>query len=232
MHVPLGFIKRNVELGAHIVLLYEKESELLEIFPPFFAAGLKNNELCIVVYPSLKLKQKIEKKLSRLVNLKNYIKENKIEFVHYKKFYFKNNVFSEEKVYQLIDKKLNSIGFKDVDGVRGAGDMSWVTDKSLKKVLVYEKDLTKKYNKAHMLLMCSYPMKKLSTPDIVDIIQSHNLILYKKGKKWHLSEPTERRILKEEIEGLEKFTKFATGRELKMIELKERIAELEEQLKK
>ena len=98
MHVPLGFIKRNVELGAHIVLLYEKESELLEIFPPFFAAGLKNNELCIVVYPSLKLKQKIEKKLSRLVNLKNYIKENKIEFVHYKKFYFKNNVFSEEKV--------------------------------------------------------------------------------------------------------------------------------------
>ncbi len=227
---PLGFMKGEVEQGTHIVMLYEKISDLLEIFPSFFASGLKNNELCIVVYPNTALKQKIKKEISRIVDLQKYTKEKKIEFIHYKTFYFKNNIFTKEKVYRLIDKKLNSIGFKDIDGIRAAGDMSWVKSKLLKKVLVYEKGLTEKYSKRLILLMCTYPVKNISIPDLIDVIQSHNMILYKTDKKWHLSEPTERRILKSEVENLEKFTKFATNRELKMIELKERIAKLEKQL--
>nr|MCK4929900.1 MEDS domain-containing protein [Nanoarchaeota archaeon] len=231
-HIPLGFIKKSVENGAHIVMLYENEADILRIFPPFFATGLKNNELCIIIYPNLRLKQKLKKKLTELVNLKDYIKEKKVEFVYYKNFYFKNNVFSKEKVYKLIDKKLNHIGFKDIDGIRAAGDMSWIKDKLLKEVLICAKEVTKKYRKAPVLLMCSYPIEKLSIVDLIDVIQSHNLILYKKDKKWYLSEPTERRVLKEEIQDLERFTKLAVGRELDMIKLKKKIAKLEKQLKR
>lgn len=231
IHFPLGFMKRHVEQGAHIVMLYENEADLLKIFPPFFVAGLKNNELCIIIYPNLKLKEKLKKKIARIIDTEHYIKEKKIEFVHYKDFYFKNNIFTKEKIYKLIDKKLNHIGFKDFDGIRAAGDMSWVKDKLLKKVLVYEKGLTKKYGKVRVVLMCSYPVEKLPISDLIDIVQSHNLILYKKDKKWYLSETVERRVLKEEIQDLERFTKFAVNRELKMVELKKRIAELEKKLK-
>jgi hypothetical protein len=231
-YIPLGFVKGSVGLGAHIVMLYENEKDLLEIFPPFFAAGLLNNELCIVVYPDLKLKRKLLEQLAKLVDISYYIKEKKIKFVYYKTFYFKNNIFNKEKIYKLIDKKLNCIGFKDFDGIRGAGDMSWVRSRFFKKVLVYEKGITEKYNKKHFTLICAYPMKKLAIPDIVDVLQSHILILFKRDKKWHLSETVERRYLKEEIQNLEKFTKFAVDRELIMLKLKKRISTLEKQLKK
>jgi hypothetical protein len=231
-YTDLGFMKKNVEWGAHIVFLYEDEADLLKIFPPFFAIGLKNNEFCVVIYPNLRLKQKLEKRIAKLVDLDYHIKEKRILFIHYKDFYFKNNIFKKEKIYKFIDEKLNHIGFKDYDGLRSAGDMSWVKDKLLKKVLVYEKGLTKKYSNARILLMCAYPVKKLPIPDLIDVIQSHVLILYKKDKKFYLSETTERRILKGEIENLERFTKLAVDRELRMLELKKKNAELEERLKK
>lgn len=230
-YVPLGFVKRNVELGTHIIMLYENENDLLEIFPPFFAAGLLNNELCIVVYPNLKLKQKLIKDLAKLVDIEHYMNGKKIKFIYYKKFYFKNNVFCKEKVYKLIDKKLNQIGFKDFDGIRGATDMSWVEDAFLKKILIYEEGITEKYRKSHVLIICAYPIKKLAIPDLIDVLQTHILILYKKDKKWCLSETMERAVLKEEIQNLERFTKIAVGRELKMIKLKKRISKLEKQLK-
>ncbi len=230
-YANLGFMKKNVEWGAHIVFLYENESDLLKIFPPFFAAGLKNNELCIVVYPNLSLKQKLEESLAKLIDLKHFINEKKITFIYYKDFYFKNNIFRKEKVYNLIDKKVNHIGFEDIDGLRTAGDMSWVKDKLFKKVLVYERGITEKYNKLHVIFMCAYPVKELPIQDLIDTTQSHALILYKKDKKFYLSEAIERRVLKEKIEDLERFTKVATNRELRMIELKKNIAELEKELK-
>ena len=230
-YTDLGFMKKNVEWGAHIVFLYENESDLLNIFTPFFATGLKNNELCIVVYPNLSLKQKLEESLAKLIDLKGFIKEKKIIFVYYKDFYFENNILKKEKIYKFIDKKINHIGFEDIDGLRTAGDMSWFKDKSFKKFLVYERGLTEKYSKAHTIIMCAYPIKKLPIQDLIDVIQSHTLILYNKNEKFCLSETTERRVLEEKIEDLERFSEAATNRELRMIELKKNIAELEKELK-
>lgn len=230
-YIPLGFVKGSVEIGTHIVMLYENEKELLEIFPPFFAAGLLNNELCIVVYPNLRLKQELHEKLAKLVDIDFYIKKKKIEFVYYKNFYFRNCIFNKEKIYWLIDKKIKQVGFKDFDGLRTTSDMSWVNSKFFKKILIYEKGLTKKYKKSPILFICAYPINKLTIPELVDVLQSHMLILYKKDRKWCLSETMERRILMKEIQNLEKFTKLAVGRELKMIKLKEKVEKLEKQLK-
>lgn len=227
-YTPLGFMKENVPKGSHIIFLYENEIDLLKIFPPFFAAGLKNNEFCLVIYPTLGLKQKIIERLERLVELERYINEKKIEFVYYKDFYFKNNIFCHEKVFEIIEKKLNIVEFGGVDGIRGAGDMSWVEDDLFKKVLVYEKGITEKYSKMEVLILCAYPVRKLSIPDLVDVLQSHMLVLYKKDKKWCLSETVERKVLMREINNLERFTRVAVDRELKMVKLKKKISELKE----
>jgi len=221
---------KSCSSGTHIILLYETESDLIRIFAPFFAAGLKNNEFCIGIYPNRHVKQKLIDGLSKLVNIKQFINQNQIQFIYYKDFYFKKDMFSKVKVYSFIDKKLNSARFEGLDGIRGAGDMSWVRNAFFKKVLVYEKGLTKKYRKSPIIVMCAYPVKKLAIHDLIDMIQSHTLILYKKGRKFCLSETTERRILIEERDGLEKFNKVAVDRELKMIELKEKIAELEKKI--
>lgn len=228
----LGINGYVVDPGAHIVLFYNEEDELLEVFPHYFAEGLKNNECCVVIYPHDNLKEKITSEIAKIVPIEKYVSEKKIEFVHYKKFYFEKDQFKDVCAYKHLDKKLNHVDYNDVDGVRGAGDMSWIRTGSFKDIVCCEKGLTEKCAKNKVVLMCSYPLKLLKPWEIIEIVQSHALILYKSGKKWQLSETIERKIMQNEIEDLEKFTKLAIGREIRMSELKKEINELKAPKKK
>ena len=67
-----------------------------------------------------------------------------------------------------------------------------------------------------------------------EILNREKMILWKKEEKERLESMVRQRTkeLQAKVEELEKFHKLAVGRELKMIELKEKIKELEERLEK
>jgi hypothetical protein len=52
-------------------------------------------------------------------------------------------------------------------------------------------------------------------------------VIYKERGRWMVSESVQRLIFDEKVEEYKKFEEFAVNRELKMIELKQRIEELE-----
>ena len=127
----------------------------------------------------------------------------------------------------ILNKKIKNIDYKDIDGVRILGDMSWINNKVFNDLIDIEKDLSERFFKINLLMICSYPLKTLSAAEIVEVIQSHNVVLYRKNNQWVLSETVERKRMSAEIEDIKKINKYAIDREIKMVELKERIKELE-----
>jgi hypothetical protein len=228
---PLGFLDKEIVGGTHMVFLYDSEQDLYDILPLFFARGLTNKELCLVIYPDEEKKEKIEKEISKMVPLDKY--KDKLEFIDYKIFYTDAKKLRVDKnnTFHILHNKLKSIDYQDIDGVRILGDMSWINNQVFNDLIDVEKELTEKYFKKNLLMICSYPLKKLSAAEIIEIIQSHNVVLYRKNNQWVLSETVERKRMDAEIEDIKSFNKMAVDRELKMIELKDKIKELEKNQK-
>ena len=64
---PLGFVDKEIVGGTHMVFLYDSEQDLFDILPLFFSRGLTNKELCLVIYPNMDSKEKMEKEISKLL---------------------------------------------------------------------------------------------------------------------------------------------------------------------
>jgi hypothetical protein len=225
---PLGFVEKSVPSGTHMVLLYEERNDLFEIFPLFFAKGLENNELCIVIYPDQDTKQEMEKRIAKIISIEKFVKEGRLEFIDHESFYL-HEESNCKAALKIIDKKIHEKAHTNVDGIRALGDLSWISEKNFHDIICLEKDLTEKYFSKEVLLLCSYPISRLSPAELIEVIQSHMVIMYKKGGKWQISETVERTILNTQIDNLEKFTKLTVDRELKMIDLKKQIKDFEDE---
>lgn len=228
---PLGFLDKEIVGGTHMVFLYDFEQDLYDILPLFFARGLTNKELCLVIYPDEERKERMEKEISKMVPLDKY--KDRIEFIDYKIFYTdaKKVKIDKNNTLDVLHKKIKNINYQDIDGVRILGDMSWINNQVFNDLIDVEKELSDKFFKKNLLMICSYPLKNLTASEIIEIIQSHNVVLYRKNNQWVLSEIVERKRIDTEIEDIKKINQYAVDRESKMNELKERIKELEKNQK-
>jgi hypothetical protein len=222
--VPLGIVDKKINAGTHITLIYENDSILSEAFLSYFEAGLKNHETCIMTYADERLEDDLKRSLEEKLGLERRIMDSNFISIHYKEFYFKGDEIAPEKVYETLDEKLNSV--RDFSSIRTAGQMNWVRGDYFDMICNYEESLTERYNKDKILILCAYDARKLSTSQIIKMIQSHMLILFKEGDSWKLSETVERNISDQKIAELEKFTRFAIGRENRISELKKQIEDL------
>ncbi|MEK6968179.1 MAG: MEDS domain-containing protein [Nanoarchaeota archaeon] len=215
----------KVEEGAHIIYLYEDETELLDIFSRFYTQGLINNDLCITIDSddgfSKRLIEDIEAKSGMDMNQL----KSKIMHISHKDFYFNNGAFNANRVFGVVDDLIS----KNVLTIRCAGTSGWIDKTFFNEFCEYETAFTKRYHNNNVLVLCAYSLKQLDVAQIIKLIQSHTLILFKEGHSWKISETVERKIYNQQIEDLENFTKFAVDRELKMIDLKKRITQLEKE---
>lgn len=224
----LGFTIKNVPGGTRMVMLYDDFQDLIEIMPLFFAQGLKNKEKCLLIYPNNKVKEIMKKEISKFLKLNSLKEEKNFELINYKEFYYNKDQIDPDKPIKIIDKKLNVVDYTDVDGIRALGDMSWIDNKVFNEIINVEKGVTKKYLSKDILFLVTYPVHNLSASEIIEIIQSYVVVLYKKDDMWSLSETIERTSMQAEIKDLKKFTNLAINRELEMVKLKEENRKLKE----
>lgn len=227
--VLLGPDNLQVEAGSHIIMLYQQEPELLEVLPAFFSEGLKNDDFCALVYTEEETLNEIKDSLEKKYKIEKENLEVNFGSIPYQEFYFENGQFDAYKIYEKIESLIKK-KYIQVRPIRSAGDMRWVSKDIFNELYYYEVGLSDKFNSKNIILLCAYYVKKLSVEQIIKLIQSHLLILFKEGESWKMSETVERDIYEKRIDELEKFKKFSVGRELTMIELKEKIKELERQL--
>ena len=110
--------------STHFALFYETREDLLDVIVPFFAAGLKANELCVWL-PSVPTMERaaMAKLREQVPDFDERVARGDVKITPGKDWYRPRGVFDTKA---LIAKWRATIGAErnEYPGVRGSGDLS------------------------------------------------------------------------------------------------------------
>src|SRR5215471_1733128 len=92
---PVG----DILSGTHMCEFYGTSQELAETLVPYFAAGLRQNELCMWVTADSLGVEEAKAELRKMVpSLERYLEIGQIEIVDYRDWYLKGGNFDADRV--------------------------------------------------------------------------------------------------------------------------------------
>jgi len=176
---------KEVPEGTHFCLFYQTKKDLLKMLVPYFRAGLRNNEFCILIGEEPLQETEIKRAMAKAMpDFNRYLKKGQIKIISSKKWYFENGKFDEKKALKGLIDKLNKAQKAGYEGLRLADNAFLLKKNSWKKSSDYERafnDFIENYN---ILAMCAHSLEKYTAPEIVNITANHQFNLIKKNGRW------------------------------------------------
>ncbi len=171
----------KIPWGTHLCQLYSSQQEIYDVIVPYINTGLENNELCVWIYEQGTGYLNLIGELKRCIkNFEKYLKSNQFLMIPHSKWYLKDNSFNEKRVITQWKALLKQAMDKGFDGLRAAGDTSWLEKNYFTYFSQYEHGINNALAKAPILVLFLYDSNKVDTFEIVDIISSHTYILIKR----------------------------------------------------
>jgi hypothetical protein len=177
----------EVPWGTHICHLYSNRKDLLNILVPYFKTGLENNELCVWVTSKPLLSDDAILSLKKTVDsLDYYSNKGQLEVMDADRWYRTSGKLDcGSALIDLVEKAKFSFT-KGFDGLRIAGNCSWIKRKEWEAFKVYEAsvdNISKEYN---VIAICSYQQERLSALEMINLVDNHQYVLVKKISNWGL----------------------------------------------
>ncbi|MBN1792839.1 MEDS domain-containing protein [Candidatus Woesearchaeota archaeon] len=191
--LKLGIVEKKASSGSHFMLLYENEKDLVEAYSKFYSQGLKDDEFCMFAYKDPELMIKIKKEMSSSVDVNHFEAEGQILFLEKDDVYFEKDKFDKEKVYQFLKEEL-TIRKASGKGIRAGGDISWLKEDLFDQFADYEEGLTENFYKERMLILCAYPVGKLSVARMIRIMTAHPFVIHKEKGAWQITDSAEKEL--------------------------------------
>jgi PAS domain S-box-containing protein len=187
----------NIAWGTHLCIFYNTSDDLIDILVPYFKAGLENNELCIWVCWEPLFAQEATTALSKkLKDLSDYISKGQIEIVNYSKQHTTlGKIGFDDMVQFWVDKE--TLAFeKGFQGLRLAGNTSWLEPEEWTDFMKYESDVDEVIRLHPMIAICPYSLKKCGATEIMDIVSHHRFALIRRKGQWEVIRSAEEKRLK------------------------------------
>lgn len=169
-----------VEVGDHLVLLYEEEKEVVETIVSYIKARLLKNEKCIYIAGDVETQHIIDA-LNEENMYEPYLKKGQLFFVEKEDCYLKEGIFTPKKIIELLISHIKNAISEGFSGIAVTGELSFLIgyEKGIERIIEYEWMLNEfVFDKYPISAICRYNMKKFSNESLVDIIQLHPLLIY------------------------------------------------------
>ena len=202
---------KKLKWGSHICQFYQTKEDLINILVPYFQAGLENNELCMWITSDPLSTQDAKKALARKVkNIDNYITQGQMEILDYRQWYIKTGTFEQNEVLQGWAEKESQALACGFDGLRvtGNGNIRWLEQIDWKDFTEYEAAVNSVIDTYHIIAICSYPLQKCGTSEILEVMKNHHLALLRRGSTWGFIKNDCNILLAEANEALQTSSRF------------------------
>ncbi len=178
--------------GTHLCLFYQSEQDLLDILLPYFKAGLENNELCVWVTSELLDEKDVRKAIKKTVpDFDAYLRRGQMEIISPAEWYLKSGTFNLQEVLNAWIDKHNKALLKGFDGLRVAGNTSWLEKGDWRDFCCGEA-VDKTIGQYQIMALCVYPLDKCKASDIIYAIGNHRAVLVRQSGTWEIIESSER----------------------------------------
>lgn len=184
----------KVRWGTHLCQFYESKQDLLDILVPYFAQGLRANELCMwITSPPLEVAEAKEALSKAVPDLQYYIQKGQLEILPYPEWYLLRGSFSGERVLEGWVAKETAALKNGFEGLRLTGNTFWVERALWGGFADYEAAVNAVVGKHRMIALCTYCLPHCSGADVVDVIHNHGGALIKQKGSWILVEDSIKR---------------------------------------
>ncbi len=175
----------DVSWGTHFCQFYQTKEDLVDIHAPYFKAGLENGEFCLwVVSQPLEVEEAKEALKQVVPDIDVYLDRGQIEIIPYTHGDVNEGIFDSNKIINGWVKKLDQVLAGGYEGLRTAGNTSWLKKGDWGDFVSYETKVDASIVKRQIISLCSYPLNVCGAADIIDIACSHQFSLIKREGKW------------------------------------------------
>ena len=178
----------DVAWGTHFCQFYHTREDLVDILVPYFKAGLENNEYCLWITANPLGEREAERAMREAVPdfYRLYQGKGQIEMVPYSVWYLKDGSFNLSGLLSGRVHKATQALSKGYDGVRVTVNVAWLDKKTWNNFVSYEEEENSSMNGHPILSLCSYPLAKCGSSEIIDVVRNHQFALVRRGSEWGL----------------------------------------------
>ena len=182
--------------GTHVCQFYETKDHLLGTLVPYFKAGLTSNERCVWVIADPLTETDARAALAEAVPaLDRHFAERSIEIVPAREWYFEGDSFHPTSVIKRSKEKLADAVGRGYDGLRMAGQLSWLSATQWKAVYDYERALHESVSNQPMIVLCAYPVGLTRAAETLAVAGTHHVSLARRDADWEVFDPQQTRRL-------------------------------------
>ncbi len=182
--------------GTHFCQFYQDQQDLVDILVPYLRAGLASNERCMWVTAGPLGTEAARAALRVLVpDLDQRADRGQIEILDYRQWYVRDGEFDGDRVLGDWVSRLNAALQSGYEGLRVAGDTSWVGEGFQSAFSNYEASVDNVLSKYRALVLCAYPLNRCSASEVIDAARHHEFALLRRGESWEVVGGTKRETL-------------------------------------
>lgn len=175
----------DVPWGSHVCQFYRTKEDLTDILVPYFKMGLENNEFCMWITGELLDEKEIRETMRKnLPQFDHYLRIGQIEIIPYTEWYLIDGVFDQHRVFNAWMDKLDQALVKGYEGMRVTGDAAPLIKTDWVHLVDYETKVNDSIYKYRMKGVCTYPLEKCGSSEVVDVIRTHQFMLTKQSDEW------------------------------------------------
>ena len=170
--IDLGFGGLSATVGGHIGHFYRSEQEMINVMGPYFTAGLKGGDKCILVCPP----GVGDKVLADLAN-----QEMPVEAARSSgQFVLHEGMGSVEATVEMFSDLIAEARAAGYRLIRIGGDMAWgltkmpSTDELIKWEAMYDLHVAPQFP---FLALCQYDLKAFGGEVVLDALKTHPLCI-------------------------------------------------------
>ncbi len=168
-----------IELGDHLVLLYESESNITETVVSYITNSLKNNHKFIYISGDTDTLMIINS-LKQLNLYNSFVESNQLLFLDKKDAYSKSGKFNPDKMKDLLIELAIDAQKEGYEGLAISGELSWVLDydEGFDLINEYEWKINSEvFGRYPVTALCRYNMDKFTDEMIINVIQLHPFLI-------------------------------------------------------
>jgi len=197
-------IMGDIAWGTHLCQFYQTKDDLIDILVPYFKAGLENNEFCMWVTSEPLGVKEAKASLGKAVrDLDDYIAKGQLKIVDYSQWYTKSGNFDADEVLQGWVKEENQALERGFDGLRLTGNTFWLDPRDWKSFSDYEATVNSVIGSHRMIAICTYSLARCGTPEVLDVMNNHEVTFVKRKGAWKTVESDERKRLRKVLNASE-----------------------------